>query len=129
MRPPPTICSIRSAMREPYGAASRTASGGQARWSAASMGEMLVAHATNSLESPLSATLSPVSAAPSDIALRPVRPHDADAVARILHGAFAGIHDHHRFPRDFPTPESAAGLVAAFIGHPSIWGVVAERDG
>jgi predicted N-acetyltransferase YhbS len=77
----------------------------------------------------LSTTLSPVSAAPSDIALRPVRPDDADAVARILHGAFAGIHDHHRFPRDFPTPASAAGLVDAFIGHPSIWGVVAERDG
>jgi predicted N-acetyltransferase YhbS len=61
--------------------------------------------------------------------LRPATPADADAVARIIHAAFAGIHDHHRFPRDFPTLEAAAGLAQAFIAHPSIWGVVAERDG
>jgi predicted N-acetyltransferase YhbS len=61
--------------------------------------------------------------------LRPVRPDDGAAVARILYEAFADIHDRHRFPRDFPTLEAAAGLAAAFIAHPSIWGVVAERDG
>jgi predicted N-acetyltransferase YhbS len=61
--------------------------------------------------------------------LRPVRPEDAGAVARILYEAFADIHDRHRFPRDFPTPEAAAGLAEAFIAHSSIWGVVAERDG
>ena len=63
------------------------------------------------------------------IRLRPIRPDDADAVATIVYEAFAGIHDHHRFARDFPTPEAAAGLVGAFIAHPAIWGVVAERDG
>ena len=67
--------------------------------------------------------------APPDVRLRPARPQDGDAVARILYEAFAGIHDRHRFPRDFPTPEAAAGLAEAFIAHPSIWGVVAERDG
>ena len=61
--------------------------------------------------------------------LRPARPDDADAVARIIHAAFAGIHDHHRFARDFPSRESASALAAAFIAHPSIAGVVAERDG
>ena len=61
--------------------------------------------------------------------LRPIRPADADAVATILYEAFAGIHDHHGFARDFPTPEAAAGLVGAFTAHPAIWGVVAERDG
>ncbi len=61
--------------------------------------------------------------------LRQIRPADADAVAAILFDAFAGIHDHHRFARDFPTPEAAAGLVQAFTAHPAIWGVVAERDG
>ena len=61
--------------------------------------------------------------------LRQIRPGDADAVAAILYEAFAGIHDHHRFDRDFPTPDAAAGLVEAFTAHPRIWGVVAERDG
>jgi len=80
----------------------------------------------------LSATASPTASAPAsdrDVVLRAIRPEDADAAARIVHDAFAGIHDHHRFPRDFPSRESAAGLVDAFIAHPSIWGVVAERDG
>jgi ribosomal protein S18 acetylase RimI-like enzyme len=61
--------------------------------------------------------------------LRPARPDDADAVARIIFAAFAGIHDRHRFARDFPSLEAASGLAAGFIAHPSFWGVVAERDG
>lgn len=64
-----------------------------------------------------------------DITIRPIRPADVDAVAAIVYEAFAGVHDHHRFARDFPTPEAAAGLVGAFVAHPAIWGVVAERDG
>ena len=64
-----------------------------------------------------------------DVELRPIEPGDADAVARILFEAFAGIHDHHRFARDFPTIESASGLVGSFIAHPMIWGVVALHDG
>ena len=66
---------------------------------------------------------------PRELVLRPIRSADAAAVARIVHAAFAGIHDHHRFPRDFPSPDAAAGLVGAFVAHPGIWGVVAERDG
>ena len=73
----------------------------------------------------MSATLSPR----RELVLRPMRPADAGAVARIVHAAFAGIHDHHRFPRDFPSPQAAAGLVGAFAAHPAIWGVVAEREG
>ncbi len=61
--------------------------------------------------------------------LRPIEPGDRDACARILYEAFAGIHDHHRFPRDFPTLEAAAQLVGMFTAHPQIWGVVAEVDG
>ena len=72
------------------------------------------------------ATLPIPTAAPR---LREVVPADVDAVAEILFTAFAGIHDRHRFPRDFPTPEAARGLVADFVAHPEIWGVVAERDG
>jgi predicted N-acetyltransferase YhbS len=63
------------------------------------------------------------------VELRTIRPADAHAVARILYEAFAGVHDHHRFARDFPTLESAEQLTAGFIAHPGIWGVVAEIDG
>ena len=64
-----------------------------------------------------------------DVRLRGIEPGDHEAAARITYEAFAGIHDRHRFPRDFPTLDVARGLVAAFSSHPSIWGVVAESDG
>jgi predicted N-acetyltransferase YhbS len=65
----------------------------------------------------------------ADVRVRPIEPDDAHAAARISYEAFAGIHDHHRFARDFPTLESAVQLTSAFIAHPSIHGVVAEIDG
>jgi GNAT superfamily N-acetyltransferase len=64
-----------------------------------------------------------------DIRLRPIEPGDHEAAARIAYEAFAGIHDHHRFPRDFPTLDVARGLADAFSSHPAIWGVVAESGG
>ncbi len=63
------------------------------------------------------------------IELREVEPADTDECARIIYEAFGAIHDQHRFARDFPTLEAAGQLASAFISHPSIWGVVAERDG
>jgi GNAT superfamily N-acetyltransferase len=63
------------------------------------------------------------------VQLRPIESGDRDEAARILFEAFAGIHDRHSFPRDFPTLEAATGLVGAFTEHPSIWGVVAEHGG
>ena len=63
------------------------------------------------------------------IELRAVGPADAERCARIVHEAFGAIHDNHRFERDFPTLEAAEELTSAFIAHPLIWGVVAERDG
>jgi len=67
--------------------------------------------------------------APPTVELRPIQPYDGEAVAEIMYSAFAEIHDRHRFPRDFPTLESAAQLTRDFIQHPSIWGVVAVSDG
>ena len=64
-----------------------------------------------------------------DVSLREIEPDDRDATARIVYEAFAGIADRHGFPRDFPTLDAARDLVAAFTAHPSIWGIVAERDG
>ncbi|HEV2771565.1 MAG TPA: GNAT family N-acetyltransferase, partial [Thermoleophilaceae bacterium] len=63
------------------------------------------------------------------IELREVEPADTDECARIIYEAFGAIHDQHHFARDFPTLEAAGQLAGAFISHPSIWGVVAERDG
>jgi GNAT superfamily N-acetyltransferase len=61
--------------------------------------------------------------------LRPIEPRDLDAAGRIVYEAFARLHDHHRFPRDFHSIELAVGLIQAFVDHPAIWGVVAEVDG
>jgi predicted N-acetyltransferase YhbS len=64
-----------------------------------------------------------------EIVLREPRPEDAEAVAEIVFKAFGQIHDHHRFPRDFPEPEMARGLIEVWIHHPQVWGVVAAVDG
>jgi GNAT superfamily N-acetyltransferase len=64
-----------------------------------------------------------------EIVVRAMEPADADECTRIVYEAFAGLHDHHRFPRDFPTLEAASQLTGNFIAHPQIWGVVAETDG
>lgn len=61
--------------------------------------------------------------------LREVEPADTETLARILFDAFGQIHDHHRFPRDFPSMEAAMGMLVAWVPHPEVWGVVAERDG
>jgi GNAT superfamily N-acetyltransferase len=50
-------------------------------------------------------------------------------LARICFDAFGAIHDHHRFQRDFPVVEAAEQIIGNWISHPSIWGVLAERDG
>lgn len=63
------------------------------------------------------------------ITLREAEPDDVEACARIVYNAFASIHDHHRFPRDFPEPDAAVGMISAWIPHPGIWGVVAEAGG
>src|SRR5687768_7985977 len=68
-------------------------------------------------------------AATGEVTIREVTPGDAQACAQICFDAFGAIHDHHRFPRDFPALEAATGLMATWIPHPSVWGVVAERDG
>jgi GNAT superfamily N-acetyltransferase len=63
------------------------------------------------------------------VEVRSIEPADGEECARIVYEAFGRVHDHHHFARDFPTVEAAWQLVSMFIEHPSIWGVVAERDG
>jgi len=69
------------------------------------------------------------STAPGQVTIREAVPADAEACAQICFDAFGGIQDHHRFPRDFPVLEAAAGVMGMWIPHPSVWGVVAELDG
>jgi predicted N-acetyltransferase YhbS len=72
----------------------------------------------------------PVSAETTgQVTLREAEPGDVERCAQILFDAFGGLHDHHRFPRDFPALEAATGMLTMWIPHPSIWGVVAEIDG
>jgi GNAT superfamily N-acetyltransferase len=63
------------------------------------------------------------------VTLREIEPEDVKECARICFEAFGGIDDYHRFPPDFPSVEFASGLMQAFVGSPSTWGVVAEVDG
>jgi predicted N-acetyltransferase YhbS len=67
--------------------------------------------------------------AQGEVTLREAEPGDIEACAQILFDAFGGLHDHHRFQRDFPKLEDAMGLMQAWIPHPSIWGIVAEIEG
>ncbi len=54
---------------------------------------------------------------------------DAQSCGRILYDAFASLAEKHNFPKDFPSPEVAAGLAAMLIGDPGFYGVVAEEGG
>jgi predicted N-acetyltransferase YhbS len=67
--------------------------------------------------------------AQGEVDLREAEPGDTEACAQILFDAFGGLHDYHRFARDFPELEAATGFMGMWIPHPSIWGVVAEIDG
>lgn len=72
---------------------------------------------------------APSPAADAAVRIRPAVVADAEACGRIMHDAFRGIAEAHGFPPDFPTPDDATGLAAAFIADPSIFGVIAESGG
>ena len=63
------------------------------------------------------------------VGLRAVERADIADVAGLVYEAFATIHDHYSFQRDFPSLAVAEQMTSAFVAHPSIWGVVAECDG
>jgi GNAT superfamily N-acetyltransferase len=65
----------------------------------------------------------------TDVVVRPARQEDAEACGRICYEAFRAIAEHHGFPPDFPAPETAIGVIADLLAHPSFHGVVAEHDG
>lgn len=63
------------------------------------------------------------------IQIREMRREDVERCGRICHAAFMDIAERHNFRPDFPTPESAIGLIDAFFASLDVFGIVAERDG
>ena len=64
-----------------------------------------------------------------NITLRAGNPADAEACGIICYEAFSSIADTHNFPRDFPSPEAAIGLMSMLLPRNDIYSVVAELDG
>lgn len=64
-----------------------------------------------------------------NVILRTGTPDDAETCGTICYEAFKAISEQHNFPRDFPTPEAAAGLLSQLFSRNDIYSVVAEVDG
>jgi predicted N-acetyltransferase YhbS len=64
-----------------------------------------------------------------DVKLRPGTAGDAETCGRICYDAFAAIAATHGYPCDFPSAETATGLVAALLVRSGIFSVVAEAGG
>jgi predicted N-acetyltransferase YhbS len=64
-----------------------------------------------------------------NVNLRKAVLEDADRCGKICFEAFKTIADQHNFPPDFPTPDSAVGLMSAVIPRRDVYSVVAEMDG
>jgi GNAT superfamily N-acetyltransferase len=54
---------------------------------------------------------------------------DAAAAGVICHDAFKTLAEKHAFPPDFPTVNTAIGLMEHMISAPDVFGVIAELDG
>jgi predicted N-acetyltransferase YhbS len=63
------------------------------------------------------------------VQIRAVTPSDAEACGRIIYDAFKGIAESHGFSPDFPAVDAGSQLARTLIGDPSVFGVVAEKDG
>jgi ribosomal protein S18 acetylase RimI-like enzyme len=64
-----------------------------------------------------------------EVTIREAVPADWQEAGRICYEAFATLAARHGFPPDFPTVEAAAEPIKWLIGHPRIYGVVAEKAG
>lgn len=64
-----------------------------------------------------------------NIKIRPVTVADAEICGQIGYQAFCGIADRHNFPHDFAAVEQAHGFAQMLVNTPSIYGIVAEKDG
>ena len=63
------------------------------------------------------------------ITLRPPTVDDIAECGRIAFEAFGGIARAHSFPLDFDSAERSTSMMSMLIGHPAVFGVVAQSDG
>ena len=61
--------------------------------------------------------------------LRRGRLEDAERCGVICFEAFKSISEKHNFPRDFPSPEPAIGLLTHLLSRHDVYSVIAEIDG
>ena len=64
----------------------------------------------------------------TNVIFRRGRPEDAEKCGVICFEAFKSISDQHNFPRDFPSPEPAIGLLSFLLTRRDVYSVVAEID-
>jgi predicted N-acetyltransferase YhbS len=65
----------------------------------------------------------------SAVVVRTATAADVAVCGQICYDAFTAINTDHGFPRDFPNPEVASGLLASMFSDPGFYCVVAEVDG
>jgi GNAT superfamily N-acetyltransferase len=65
----------------------------------------------------------------TDVKVRVATPEDAAVCGPICYQAFSTLNDAHGFPRDFPGPEAATGLLSMMFASTSFYCVVAEIGG
>lgn len=63
------------------------------------------------------------------VRLRRGKPEDAEQCGVICFEAFKSISAQHNFPRDFPSPEPAIGLLTFLLSRHDVYSVIAEIDG
>jgi predicted N-acetyltransferase YhbS len=63
------------------------------------------------------------------VRIRPATPEDAPAAGQICYDAFRAISAQHNFPPDFPSAQTAIGLLGALFSHPGFYTIVAESAG
>lgn len=63
------------------------------------------------------------------VLLRDPTESDVEECGRIVYEAFDGVSSLRSFPPEFAGPEAGTGLMAAWIAHPGVFGVVAEQGG
>jgi len=64
-----------------------------------------------------------------NISLREPTTADIEPCGNICYEAFTEIAEKHNFPKDFPAPEVAQGMLTYMITNPGFYGVVGELDG
>jgi GNAT superfamily N-acetyltransferase len=64
-----------------------------------------------------------------EVTIREAVLDDWQEAGRICYEAFKCLAEEHGFPPDFPTVEAAAEPIKWLIGHPHVYGVVAEKNG